>query len=455
MKNNKIACRTRYFLFSLITLFCVAPQAGYTATAKSESAMAGELWRTRIGLTTYRSTIHVHDGKVIVNSNGNSFGEEKDALDGVYVLDASTGTLLEVLLPVGEGERDANGVAITKNRYIFGTDQEVLYSFDFTGRLIWLHKFSGDIEAAPALADFNRDGIDDIAVGIENHDFYVLSGKNGEIIHHIRTLIGDYDQTGYNATVALSDVTGDGIPEIFLPGRDNTMRTFDGESGEELWRDTRFSGMHSPPILVDVDGDGRLEIIYAESYSNVVVADAATGEPVWVVELEHPGRGIEGLFGPLTWLPERQCVLVGTAWWGTEEGLYCVGEDGPLWRFTVAKKNITSGAVIGDIDGKPGPEIVFGTEAGELVGLDLDGNKVWSFITGGPIEATPTLADLDGDGKTEILVASNDGLLTAVKTNGIEKPVLPYYRGGSKNTGVLFWHDDSRTQASESASVKR
>ncbi|RKZ14518.1 hypothetical protein DRQ17_07545 [bacterium] len=48
----------------------------------------------------------------------------------------------------------------------------------------------------------------------------------------------------------------------------------------------------------------------------------------------------------------------------------------------------------------------------------------WSYLTGGDVESSPALGDIDGDGKLEIVVGSNDDKLYALngELTGIEKP---------------------------------
>ncbi len=410
-----------------------APAPGNAAPANAKAP--SELWRAEIGQTTYRSTIHVSQGQVIVNSNGEDLNAKRDRLDGVHVLNAATGSRLMQIVPPGGGEKDANGLAVTRQGLFFGTDQEVFYAYDRQGKLVWSFEGKGDFEAAPAMADFNGDQILDVAVGEEDGDFYLLDGRTGKPIRVFKTETGDYGQTGYNAPAAVMDVNGDHIPEIFVPGRDNTMKAFDGRTGTQLWRIKRDSGLHGAPILVDVNGDGTRELVFSEAYSEIMVVEPRSGKVVWSQLLTHPTGGIEGLFSPLGWFDADRCALTGTAWWGSRESFYCVGASGVVWRHEEAKKNISSGAVVGDVDGKPGDEVIFGTESGKLVAVGQGGAVVWTVDLGAPIECTPTLADVDGDGTTEVLVAAGDGFIRAFKTAGASPIAHPYHRGDSANTG--------------------
>lgn len=74
-------------------------------------------------------------------------------------------------------------------------------------------------------------------------------------------------------------------------------------------------------------------------------------------------------------------------------------------------------------------EIVAGTESGTLYAWSANGQAIAGFpvrVGANPtvtyrILATPAVADLDGDGKPEIVVALSDGRLYAFNANGVEQ----------------------------------
>jgi hypothetical protein len=398
-----------------------------------------EAWKTTVGMTTYKTTIHFYDGKIVLGSNGLGWKDTSDGQDGVYILDAKTGNLMDQIVPPGGDEKDVNGVALTKDAIFFGTDQGVLYKTDWKGKVLWKTLVSGDVEAAPALADLNGDGVLDAVVGSEGGVFYAVSGKKGKVLWTIKAGKSYYGATGFLGAAALYDADGDGVDDVFVPSRDEVFRALGGKNGKLLWQHQGTSSMHGAPIIVDADGDGKMEVVFTECYSDVYCANAATGSIEWKATLQNPDGGIEGLFSPVGWYPDAACVLVATAWWGAQEGVYCIGgKDGKTkWRYNEPQKNISSGAVIGDIDGKPGAEVVFGTEAGAVVALDASGQTVMEHPLGGPVECTPTLADVDGDGLIEIIAAANNGSLYLLETPGQAPPVIGYHRGDPQNRGNL------------------
>jgi hypothetical protein len=80
---------------------------------------------------------------------------------------------------------------------------------------------------------------------------------------------------------------------------------------------------------------------------------------------------------------------------------------------------VLAGPVVADLDRDGRPEVVVGTANGKLLVLDLaGGGLLWSLdVSEKPIEADPAIADLNGDGILDILVADHGFGLTAV--NGL------------------------------------
>lgn len=68
--------------------------------------------------------------------------------------------------------------------------------------------------------------------------------------------------------------------------------------------------------------------------------------------------------------------------------------------------SIVSSPAVGDVTGDSRNEIVVGCNDGALYVYNCYGTKLWYYATGSPVRTTPCLADLDGDGKLEIICAS-------------------------------------------------
>src|SRR5262249_39081975 len=82
---------------------------------------------------------------------------------------------------------------------------------------------------------------------------------------------------------------------------------------------------------------------------------------------------------------------------------------------------------IADIDGDGRPEALEGSGVYDLHALDALGNEPsgWPKFTGGWTDATPSVGDIDGDGQLEVVSVTREGLLFIWKTRGPEcGPVL-------------------------------
>lgn len=391
------------------------------------------LWSAQVGQTTFRSTMQLHEGRLVVPSNGRQLAGVNDRLDGVWVLEAKTGALVRQIVPPGGDEKDCNGVAVTDDALFFGTDQERLYRYGWDGAKVWSLALKGDPEAAPALADLNEDGEPDVVVGTDQGRIYAVDGKGGKQLWKVDTGTGDYGQAGVWGEAAIHDVNGDGVSDVFVPARDQLLYALNGKNGTRLWSGWGGSGRWGSPILIDGNNDGRMELFATESYGTLTAYDPKNGQHRWSANARI------GLKGPVGYFPAAQCIAVASAWFGQDEEVACfdVRTGSRTFSFAIKEKNVTSGFVAGDIDGRPGDELVFGTESGMLYALDFEGNLVWEESVGGPVEATPMLADVDGDEHVDIVVAVNDGFVRVYRSAGRPDPVVPHHRGGHGNGGRL------------------
>jgi hypothetical protein len=153
---------------------------------------------------------------------------------------------------------------------------------------------------------------------------------------------------------AIGDLEKDGKTEIVIPTTSGTIYCID-EAGKLLWKNELKDNLYDfgGAVLADIDGDGKLE-----SFFN---AKAGT--------------------------------------------IYCLNSDGTL-RWKVLTEPRACNPAVGDVDGDGKCEIFYGTDLGKIFCLDYNGRYLWNTeIPNGVYgRSSPTLADLDGDGRYELIM---------------------------------------------------
>ncbi|MFO0550582.1 MAG: hypothetical protein U0271_19460 [Polyangiaceae bacterium] len=249
--------------------------------------------------------------------------------------------------------------------------------------------------------------------------------------------------TGWYASPAVVDLTGDGSVEVVWGGYD--LVALKGEDGSEIWRAPNGSRIWPSPAIADLDGNGSLEIVVGRGGDQLTVYSAA-GAELWTKnpfgngEVRTVALANLDSQGPLE-------IVVGRASGGDVEQVNVFEPDGsvrpgfparhagdPGYGWGMYNQNVT----IGDLDKDGVKEIFAPTDTHYITALAPDGSqlpvndvygagKVWSEVGVHVDQAAdlqgyadcgvqhrpnfansaPVISDVDGDGNDELVVVGD------------------------------------------------
>jgi outer membrane protein assembly factor BamB len=372
---------------------------------------------------------------------------------------------------------------------VTGTRAGEVVAIGGADRAVRWRRFLGEvITASPTLADVDADGAREVVLGAEDGWIYALRLEDGSEVWRQRC--GE----AIRATAAVGDVDGDGQAEVLVGAYGTWMYCLDGRTGAVKWR--RYLPKHefyggtkrgvvSSPLIADVDLDGESEIVTGIRSRRIYCLGGKSGRLKWYRELKYDpdsspsfarvnGRAVvfvgggehtsgagdnalialSGFDGAEFWragvgggidsspivadlrgdgqldvvatsLADASCYAVdattGEVRWAYRFGptSACVhdarnvcrpGPDAGYFTEHAVCRSYTT-PLIADVDSDGRPEVVVGSNNGTLAVLDgRTGAAKWTDRTGGLVRGSPVLADLDGDGLLEMVVPSGRSL---------------------------------------------
>ena len=322
-----------------------------------------------------------------------------------------------------------------------------------TGAIEW--SVSGSAGTSVELADLNRDGVPEVLYGMNGPRLRALNG-NGSIRWTSAILKGE-SQARF--PIMSYDINGDGYPTIWFASEDSSPDPFNGNMDDYNGALTMLdhtgkvltdTWIHHPcwggMALADTDLDGRYEIYlsdrrdgYHDFPANGLQAfDARTLDPIWArPDIQHSSPM------PVIADVDRDGHLEVIATKITMGGPLILDPATGETIIDYSRKRLPTHATptVYDIDGDGHLEYIVSTSypssaPQNFVVFDLttgavDFTATFNFWTAWP----PTVGDVTGDGRMEILVASGNQAEEVGDALEGNYPLLVY----DKNYKLISW----------------
>jgi len=261
-------------------------------------------------------------------------------------------------------------------------------ALDGSGRLKWTSSRAPTSISYPlvSVADLEGDGIPEVIA-----DDLVVDGASGAV----RFSLSASASNPYRIA-AVADVDLDGDQEIFLAGI-----AYDSD-GAVLWRTGEVGSYGFWPIVINADADPEAEIGFVGQnwtlwdHDGTRIYSVAYGTP-------QPGPPCAGDFDG---------DGVAEVAWGAYQNFVAYELDGsPLWSVSMDDTSGLAGCSAWDVNGDGALEVLFADQSTFKIFDGTTGRTNWftNQHRSGTVFEYPTVADTDGDGHAEIMIASNYG----------------------------------------------
>ncbi len=433
-------------------------QLGLPPQVGRREAVALELrWEAPIGLTAWFSTIIPLDGQIYVSSLGAEFDVATDVADGLVRVNGATGVAELFFSPPPEhrGPRDVIGIAAGEGGLFVACYNGTVYFVGFDARVGWSMHAGDPVMGPPLSIDANRDGTADVLVVTRGGKVVALNGRQGRTLWVANVSRPASDSTLIGSGLTLGDVLGTDEPEVVATLPTGTVEVLALRSGRSLARlelppgtiagPVSRSGLSSPgpPLYV---GD-RAATIWSLATSNQR-AELVRWQFAGVRRDETLVAGLRTLAvrgvgapatapGPAEWL-----LACPTGEYAGRRGAVCaLAADGIQWRYPVDGA-VWSTPAVADLNGDGRAEIVVASIEpignaglrGVLTVLSSTGHALARQYFDAAIECAPVVADVDGDARLDVLVADQSGRLYCLATHGYGPIEWGLYAGDSHNT---------------------
>ncbi|MCD6374751.1 MAG: S8 family serine peptidase [Caldisericaceae bacterium] len=310
------------------------------------------------------------------------------------------------------------------------SEGDSLYLFDASGNLQsgFPMYLGGTVSMGPVIADMNNDGDKEIVISERVNGYLKIINGDGSLM--LDMTVGE--QIRSELTVA--DLNNDGNLEIIFGTMSKKLHAIQIDGSELSGFPITYASQIDKGVAVgDVDGDNQPELAFDLVNTDFYVIEV-DGTTLNGFPYNLPARlsnkpviaNVKGTIYYVLTTTGRDLIILNSA-------------GGEVLNFdTVDPVNATPSLCDVNNDGEL--EIAFGTDNstgnyGKLYLMNFNGDTLAPFpkTLDAPINTSPVFADLDGDGQFEIMTSTEGGYIYCFRADGSYYKNFPAFFDGAQN----------------------
>jgi len=405
-------------------------------------------WQAPVGLTAWFTTILPLNGRIYVPSLGAALDDPLDQADGLVIVDGKTGAAELAFVPDAGPVRDVIGLAAGADCLFVTCRNGFVYCLTPDAKALWSFDCGAALASVPLSLEVNRDATPDGLAVTEGGTLLAIDGRTGKRLWHVSLSSGPTEPGPLvRYALAAGDVLGEGKTRVLAAGDDGSLAVLSPSDGKVRWHTRLAAGTLAGGVIVERDfAAGPPTYIADQSaliWSLVASRDQPAIVPTWEAGLRPTARL---LAAPRTVLTDAASPpWIVSCQFREDSGLpgsvCALSSAGIEWRYA-ADGEIWAPPAIADLNADGSIELLvasadrdrFGRSTGSATVLSHRGHCLRRFDCDAALECPPVVADVDCDGRLEILLADRAGQLRCLDTSAFGPVEWGLAGGDPRNT---------------------